>query len=662
MEIVNFSSNIEALSTSYVGDSDLLFRSKLNSIEDNIAIYDENYLKNSINKINNYSSLYLTDKKELNDLVYLKGLDNGINNETFSTSIKNQINESLSIDLNDNINSNIPKFINLENLQFYDLTNTIFEINIIDDISLYVSHKLKNREIYYISYNTSGEFIYSKIKDESIIFNYILDRKNNSLSLFKNDNDVLKCLIVENGLFKLTTDVNVFKSSPFKINYYIQNLELNLNTSWVSYENRHKNAYFINPFKSIRNLDNNFLVTTQYSHITGNNLGCNMMILKNQKTNKNYSYRSDYLNKNHKNVPVVDNRRYFGLFTGNDQERGDYSITLGYEFYNSDYKFQADKYTVFKTPESLYPYTKININDLEWNNRGSIAGENPHTSDKIFKKTNPDKLNGVEYLCSWLKKEKDGDSVWLDRYFYPDKTSYAKALESPSTYDSLKVLNDGLTAIKLNENEYYDIPYVYNSINEELNHTPQTLNDVIYGSVFFDKKSDLTIEPNTEYIYHRIGNNYVSEILDSIKEELLINGLELKTSKDVSIIISGDVDDVEYELNNDSYTRIEKYDEINKTHQFTISFWMKSDDWTKGFGHQILGNLNDKGFALLDDEKITPMIMVQSDKNVYVYNTNFELLDTASLSNEEASRINSSKIKDIYRTEHLNTYYTVNID
>lgn len=159
-----------------------------------------------------------------------------------------------------------------------------------------------------------------------------------------------------------------------------------------------------------------------------------------------------------------------------------------------------------------------------------------------------------------------------------------------------------------------------------------------------------------------MGNDYVTKILDTIKSELLVNGLNLKNGKNATILIEGDVDSVEYELNNDSYSMIENYSDINDTHQFTCSFWMKSDDWSKGFGHQIFGNLNDKGFALLDDEKITPLITIQSNKDVYVYNTDFTLLDKASLSNEESTRINSSRIKDIYRSEHLNTYYTINID
>ena len=146
-------------------------------------------------------------------------------------------------------------------------------------------------------------------------------------------------------------------------------------------------------------MDNNLLISNQYTYISGDSIKCNFINLKNQNSHKNYSYRSDYMEKGG-NIPLTDMRNYVGLFTGNDQEKGDYSITLGYEFYNTDYKFNSDKYTTFKTPENLYPYKQININDLEWNNRGSIAGDTPYTSDKIFQKKNKNqtKPKGAKWL------------------------------------------------------------------------------------------------------------------------------------------------------------------------------------------------------------------------------------------------------------------------
>ena len=54
------------------------------------------------------------------------------------------------------------------------------------------------------------------------------------------------------------------------------------------------------------------------------------------------------------------------------------------------------------------------------------------------------------------------------------------------------------------------------------------------------------------------------------------------------------------------------------------------------------------------------MIILQNNNKIYVYNTDFILLDTASLENE--TELTNSKIKDIYRTDHLDSFYTINIE
>jgi len=281
-------------------------------------------------------------------------------------------------------------------------------------------------------------------------------------------------------------------------------------------------------------------------------------------------------------------------------------------------------------------------------------------SDKIFK-NKMDSTSAIgEYLCSWLYKRKNGESIWLDRYYNPEKTSYANALATTFTLNYSEPIND-LLKTKLLSSEYYDVLDVYNTLAEEALVTPQTPKSALYGISFFDKKSDLTILPNKEYIYHRVGNTYVKQVMDIMSEFLIQNGLTLLNGDtDTKVYITEDVDQVEYEMNGNVYALIENYSDINNTHQFTMSFWLQSNDWNERFGHQIVGNLNDKGFALLDDRKVTPLITIQNGKNVFVYNTNFEFLDVGSLQNEELNT--TSIIKDLYRTDHLDSFYTINIE
>jgi len=56
------------------------------------------------------------------------------------------------------------------------------------------------------------------------------------------------------------------------------------------------------------------------------------------------------------------------------------------------------------------------------------------------------------------------------------------------------------------------------------------------------------------------------------------------------------------------------------------------------------------------------LITIQNNKKVYIYNTNFEMLDVASLENENKLTSETNIIKDLYRTDHLDSFYTINID
>jgi hypothetical protein len=654
VEIINLASNSVPLSTTYVGDDDLYFLGFPEYSEEGLTFIKENYLNNaSQNKINNYSSLYLTDKQNLDKILGIHKLPVVQEHITFNTTLQDSLNNNfLTISSGYVPLSSAEYYTTKINTKFVEESDRIFEITLLDSVSAKIIHNGKNRITYYLNYIDSQFYFLSTDDNVNNVFNYILDKKNNKLSLFIKN----KLVFINNDNIFTLDEVNEFRNINFNINYYIQELNPKLNGSWVSYNTHHKNKYEIVPFKSRGNLPNNSLISSQYSHVTGNKIEANILVLKNQKTNKNYNYRSDYTENANENVPVVDNRSYVGLFTGNNQEKGDYAITLSYEFYNADYRFKSDEYTPFISPESMYPYKQINVNDLKLKYIGSIAGENPYMADKIFQKRDSNFTAG-QYLCSWLHKDKYGGSTWLDRYYYPEKVSYSNALKTSFNYTYIDPLDD-LIRSKLLSSEYYDVPFVYNTLEEEAANTPQTDQSALYGIAFFDKRSDLVLKPNTEYIYHRIGNKYVSTIIDNLKEYIVKDGLDLVNSINSPVYVQEtDIDKKEYILDNKSHAKISKYENINISHQFTASFWLKSDNWENNFGHQIIGNLNNKGFALIKDPKITPFIMIQNNKSIYIYNTNFDLVDIGSLENEN---IKGSKIKDIYRTDHLDSFYAIN--
>jgi hypothetical protein len=104
----------------------------------------------------------------------------------------------------------------------------------------------------------------------------------------------------------------------------------------------------------------------------------------------------------------------------------------------------------------------------------------------------------------------------LDRFYYPIKTTYATALSTSFNY-SYKDPNLSLFLEGLSSSEYYDVPFPYNSLQEEYEVTPQNIKSAIYGRSFYDKVSDVVIRPNSEYIYYRVGNDYVKDVIKNIK-------------------------------------------------------------------------------------------------------------------------------------------------
>lgn len=647
MEIYDISNNLQPLSTKYEGDSDLVFVSRLNSTEDGLNFYKERHLEKAKDKkINNYSALFLTNKQTASNFLDLTRLTYSPIKRFTSSIIDNNTGLYLTI------SGNSAYHFTQKNQIFIDPNDQLFELNLTHPLTATISHR-NNKIIYYLNVLNLSTFYFATTSYS--VFNYILDKTNNKLALFYN----LSTVSVSANKLYLNSDANSFKSNYFAVNYYIQQLEPRFNTTWVSYDIDKKNYYGIDPLKSRDNLENNYLIHTQYSYITGYEVNANLLTLKNQITHKNYGYRSDSMELRSDWIPTVDNREYHSLHTGNNQEKGDYGINISYEFYNADYKFEKDKYTVFKTPNNLYPYERININDLNWNKIGSIAGDTPYTADKIFRKKLNDGTVHGEYVCTWLFKRKNGETIWLDRYFNAEKTTYASALSTSFTNsytDPIKtLLNTPLSA-----SEYYEVLDVYNTTAEEAQNTPQTIQTALYGRYVFDKVSDMAFYPNQDYIYYRVGNKLVESALENLFGNLIQDGLLIRNEND-TISTQTITDDLEYVFDGTTYAMVSSYAAINQSHQYTLSFWLQSDDWSVPFGHQIMGNLNTKGFSVLSDRKITPFITVQHKKDVFVYNTDFTLLDVGSLDNDALSS-QSLKINDIYRTDHLDSFYTVTID
>lgn len=673
MEVFYTSNIVTPLCSTYVGDADVVIKGVNLTTEEGVQLRRDNYLLSATETtINNYNALYLTSKQRHNNLLDLQKISLP-DHVTFSTSIKF-----------DNINKFLRISDDFSSVEFAYVSdnNTIFEVELQDENTLKIAYQTNISNYtrngfkrYYLCYN--GTTFFFADKDSSIYtttytqFKFLLD--GDELFLFANQSSNIKTVYATvNDTLEAATVYNFnWKANTIHVNYYIQTLECDFDTSWVAYDVVDRNSMVVNPSRSSSHLASNNLFYNNYTYISGGSIATNFIALKNQHTHKNFSYRADNLTLTDSDVPNVDMRDYKGMHTGVEQEQGSESITLLYEFQNADYRIKTDKYTVFTTPKSLYPYDQINVNDTLFARQGAIGGDSPYTSDKIFfNDTRAGKSDG-QYLCTWLSAARpDGPSVWIDRYYMPERTSYLAALTAKSYYTYLDATNKLITT-PLPPSAYYDAPFVYTTLGEEIAHTPQTIKDALFGEYFFDKKSDLVFVPEQDYIYQRMGNTYVNTVLQSLSGNLIQNGLNLKSAKGVNYEYLQGVDEIDYQLNNNAYALVENYKKINNTNEFTMSFWLNSNDWSQSLGHEIIGSYNDSGFGVFCDQIVTPIITVQDGRRVVCYNTDFQEIDTMHLSQSAldpiddtfnlheynyvttTSTITTFFIKDLIRGDHL---------
>ena len=91
------------------------------------------------------------------------------------------------------------------------------------------------------------------------------------------------------------------------------------------------------------------------------------------------------------------------------------------------------------------------------------------------------------------------EGIWVDRYYYPDLVSKEEALDGKPVFN-----------------------ITYDNVIESLIENNSTLKESVTEKLFFDKKSDLTFEPEKEYIYERINR------IEEIDERLQLKYCDLK--------------------------------------------------------------------------------------------------------------------------------------
>lgn len=593
------------------------------------------------NTINNHTSQYLTSKKNLNEIFTINGKDSRV--ETITTQLifnvfKNTQQPKLLYLYSNTINFDprvtacrvlSQELIGIKN-------NTYFELEIIDDLFLRVKHN-NGKNDYYLNYIPGQNNLYflnyySDINaisaERNDMFRYVLDT-DGFLQLFKNTStgskvltltaandsfggDILTLVDVTSGTIARSSD------SIIKIDYSIKNIIPKSYSSWISYDITKQNNLSINRDKSLFEREDQYLIHGNVNE-ADNDITLNYITLNNIRSEKNYIKRGTNIIDGSPYLPAVEFREYMSLQTGNSQELGNDNIALTYVWYDKDIKIKNGADTIFVAPSSIYPYSKLNINDTKFVENGSLAGLTPKLADNIYQlRKNNTVYNNGRYLITWLSGGGDIPGLWVDRYYYPDYITKREALEGIPVYNPS--FGDPVDSINFTD--------------------PQS----VAANAFFDKKSDLCLEPNCTYKYSRVG-------VDDITDYITTTNPLVSTFNNYYTVDNVEVPYTSNEILYDGlkYNKFEVMGNINKTNAFTVSFDLFVDP-QGSFGYQIFGNNTDKGFGVFNDTKITPFVFSYGDSALKVYNTDLELLYTT---------VFDTSILDIIKGNGLDDYYVI---
>ena len=625
-------------------DSFVTFKQTKSNLEQQFNVTSIHALSGALDtRINNYSSLYLSDKNLLSNFIELSSLDsNNLNTVTTKLAFYKGIDQDLEYMYIFNTNSvsatDIQKPVGIKTLKDVNAfaNNYNFELEVVDSRLLRIKHN-NGRSDYFLNYDTgtNGVVFYNYDEDISLVtserldtFRYNID-SDGYLQIYKFINDELKVLALSGSALTFTqmvsSSLNRNSNNLILIDYNNDVAPSSINNSFITYINDKRENLIIDNSSSSFTNKGQYLLHTNYNTISASSFNLNYLTLDNNRSEYNFIKRGSNMFDTPYGVPSFDYRDYNTLHSGNEQERGTEKLQLNYVFYDKDIFITNDTDTFFKAPSSIYPYERLNVNDTTFAANGAFAGPSPILSDKLYvKRSASDQYNNGRYLCTWLSAgDLNQQGIWVDRYYYPDKITKFEALSSAALYTP--TFTDSIDSISL-------------GITDQL----------LTKEKFFDKKSDAAITPNINLKYERVGKETIKGIVNSSSP--------LMSSFDnyyISKFVSGEVQNICYSCNDTSfdfdgtfYSKLSVYESINKSKSFTISFdlWIDS---SLQYGYQLLGNNTNAGFGLFQDQTSTPFIHVVSGNELYIYNSDYVLLNKVTF---------IRKIKNVFKRGALDEY------
>lgn len=409
------------------------------------------------------------------------------------------------------------------------------------------------------------------------------------------------------------TEFTTFKIRPPYNTRTINNLKSQINNYDTSISNNNINISTRD--EQTTDISTNYLVHSEYYFLTGENIPINFYSLKNDQTPYGITLQN---NLDPRTETRYTNRDYEKIDTGTNQLDGSTDITLEYKSNVHTYEFHPGM-NYFNLPQDIEPYNKININDSNIIESGSLAGSNPAQSDKIYKQQKSNDLYNLTtrwgtsneeqlgtWLCTWLSGSNDPleKPIWVDRFYNPSKKGYVDALTEITDYVHNKYKTTTLDIFETVDGEVVDI------------------------------KSNLTLEPGKHYAYYRIKTNDIENnlsILDPFHVQEGIN--QYKTiSNTPGELINGDT----YIFDGKHTGIVDAGQSLDDIEEISLTFDINLKKFRKTQNHQIIGNYTTGGIGFFQRNDVSPFIFLfgsdgaavnnqLQNSSIRIYDNNFKL-------------------------------------
>jgi len=629
--------NWRGLSASYGLDDEVELINNPIVIDGNLNTVYAPILSGSMDFIkNNYSFLSITRKNKLTNFVKFNSPTDNTKNVFGLISLSSNY---LSFSKQTNVPAGTLTFTQLMSSRTDPFNNLyFFELQFKDNQETYIKH-LHERNQYYLAVNpVSLELLFvaasgfNSASDYLRSFNYTYNPGEHTLTLQYNLDGVEYAVLRSSTLQKLILSaVNVkafpYSTGTFFVSAFTPPASILNSVDWGSYvKTLNQNNIDLNIPNSYLNIENNHLVNNQFSDITSDGIRTNILTLKNQLNTINLQGRGNiFLDE----LPV-QYRNYVSLNGGGRQEKGYDKLELTYDVYLAPYTFNQGKTTWFHTPQNMYPFERININDTKLIQAGAIAGDHPLRSDKVFKKIanykstsnqgNASTEQSGRWLCAWLSGAPDINikPVWVDRYYNPSLTTPLQAIgalyEQTTEFDN-RGLPPGIT----------DVP------------------------------SELTFEPGCWYAYSHIGKSDALQNVKALEQNLKAYNFDNYLRSDGSVLEPSQEDYTTYKFDGKTYATIDVSNFNLNQNIFSMSFWAKKDDWSEPCGYELAGNLANYGFGIFNYELVTPFCYYVQEGNIILLNYDLDKVSTIQTKLPSLG----TDIEYIFRRKPLDSFHVI---